>query len=60
MSGDCGIEALRLAGNCRKPERLSLQQPPQPVPTAKTPILVVEDDPFLRVVGIVLDPKMAA
>jgi phosphoglycerate dehydrogenase-like enzyme len=26
------------------------------VPAAKAPILVVEDDPFLRVVGIVLDP----
>ena len=26
---------------------------------AKTPILVVEDDPFLRVVGIVLDPATA-
>jgi phosphoglycerate dehydrogenase-like enzyme len=30
------------------------------VPTAKPPILVVEDDPFLRVVGIVLDPTTAA
>jgi phosphoglycerate dehydrogenase-like enzyme len=30
------------------------------VPTAKAPILVVEDDPFLRVVGIVLDPTTAA
>jgi phosphoglycerate dehydrogenase-like enzyme len=30
------------------------------VPTAKTPILVVEDDPFLRVVGIVLDPATSA
>jgi phosphoglycerate dehydrogenase-like enzyme len=27
-----------------------------PVPTAKAPLIVVEDDPFLRVVGIVLDP----
>ena len=26
----------------------------------KTPILVVEDDPFLRVVGILLDPATAA
>jgi phosphoglycerate dehydrogenase-like enzyme len=31
-----------------------------PVPTAKAPILVVEDDPFLRVVGIVLDPATSA
>jgi phosphoglycerate dehydrogenase-like enzyme len=30
------------------------------VPTTKTPILVVEDDPFLRVVGIVLDPATSA
>ena len=30
------------------------------MPTAKTPILVVEDDPFLRVVGIVLDPATSA
>jgi phosphoglycerate dehydrogenase-like enzyme len=30
------------------------------VSTAKTPILVVEDDPFLRVVGIVLDPTTSA
>jgi phosphoglycerate dehydrogenase-like enzyme len=30
------------------------------VPTAKAPILVVEDDPFLRVVGIVLDPTTSA
>jgi phosphoglycerate dehydrogenase-like enzyme len=29
------------------------------VPTAKPPALVVEDDPFLRVVGIVLDPATA-
>jgi phosphoglycerate dehydrogenase-like enzyme len=31
-----------------------------PVPTAKAPILVVEDDPFLRLVGIVLDPTTSA
>jgi phosphoglycerate dehydrogenase-like enzyme len=31
-----------------------------PVSTAKAPILVVEDDPFLRVVGIVLDPTTSA
>jgi phosphoglycerate dehydrogenase-like enzyme len=31
-----------------------------PVPTANPPILVVEDDPFLRVVGIVLDPTTSA
>ncbi len=30
------------------------------MPTAKPAILVVEDDPFLRVVGIVLDPATAA
>jgi phosphoglycerate dehydrogenase-like enzyme len=30
------------------------------VPTAKAPILVVEDDPFLRLVGIVLDPTTSA
>jgi phosphoglycerate dehydrogenase-like enzyme len=30
------------------------------VPTAKSPVLVVEDDPFLRVVGIVLDPTTSA
>jgi phosphoglycerate dehydrogenase-like enzyme len=30
------------------------------VPTSKAPILVVEDDPFLRLVGIVLDPATAA
>ena len=29
------------------------------MPTTKTPILVVEDDPFLRVVGILLDPTTA-
>jgi phosphoglycerate dehydrogenase-like enzyme len=28
----------------------------EPVSTSKAPILVVEDDPFLRLVGIVLDP----
>jgi phosphoglycerate dehydrogenase-like enzyme len=30
------------------------------VPTAKAPILVIEDDPFLRMVGIVLDPTTSA
>ena len=30
------------------------------MPTAKTPILVVEDDRFLRVAGIVLDPATSA
>jgi phosphoglycerate dehydrogenase-like enzyme len=30
------------------------------VPAAKAPILVVEDDPFLRVVGVVLDPTTSA
>jgi phosphoglycerate dehydrogenase-like enzyme len=30
------------------------------VPPAKNPILVVEDDPFLRLVGIVLDPTTSA
>jgi phosphoglycerate dehydrogenase-like enzyme len=30
------------------------------VSTSKAPILVVEDDPFLRIVGIVLDPATAA
>jgi phosphoglycerate dehydrogenase-like enzyme len=30
------------------------------VPAPEAPILVVEDDPFLRVVGIVLDPSTAA
>src|ERR1700694_986420 len=30
------------------------------MPPAKAPILVVEDDPFLRLVGIVLDPTTAA
>ena len=30
------------------------------MPTAKAPILVVEDDPFLRLVGIVLDPTTSA
>jgi phosphoglycerate dehydrogenase-like enzyme len=29
------------------------------VPTAEAPILVVEDDPFLRLAGIVLDPTTA-
>jgi phosphoglycerate dehydrogenase-like enzyme len=31
-----------------------------PLPSVKTPMLVVEDDPFLRVVGIVLDPATSA
>ena len=30
------------------------------MPAAKAPILVVEDDPFLRLVGIVLDPTTSA
>ena len=30
------------------------------MPPAKNPILVVEDDPFLRLVGIVLDPTTSA
>ena len=30
------------------------------MPPAKPPILVVEDDPFLRLVGIVLDPTTSA
>src|ERR1700694_4687570 len=30
------------------------------MPPAKAPILVVEDDPFLRLVGIVLDPTTSA
>ncbi|HEY6259831.1 MAG TPA: NAD(P)-dependent oxidoreductase [Xanthobacteraceae bacterium] len=30
------------------------------MPTSKVPIVVVEDDPFLRVVGIVLDPATSA
>jgi phosphoglycerate dehydrogenase-like enzyme len=30
------------------------------VPAAKPPILVVEDDPFLRVIGVVLDPTTSA
>jgi phosphoglycerate dehydrogenase-like enzyme len=35
-------------------------KPSRPVSTAKTPLLVIEDDPFLRLVGIVLDPTTAA
>jgi glyoxylate reductase/D-3-phosphoglycerate dehydrogenase len=30
------------------------------VPTVKAPLIVVEDDPFLRMVGIVLDPTTSA
>jgi phosphoglycerate dehydrogenase-like enzyme len=30
------------------------------IPMAQSPILVVEDDPFLRMVGIVLDPSTSA
>jgi phosphoglycerate dehydrogenase-like enzyme len=35
-------------------------KPSSPVSTAKTPLLVIEDDPFLRLVGIVLDPTTSA
>jgi phosphoglycerate dehydrogenase-like enzyme len=45
----------------QKPEHPSVRQPAQTlVSTYKNPVLVVEDDPFLRVVGILLDPTTSA